>query len=239
MLKCVFSWTACPWGQHPLSSAATSAEQLQWLQGQRKAGFKWTLPCQKIRVRRAKIAACFSGQLSLMWGNIIYFLGSMPNPEGIRSLQCLSPERAKNCTVVDVLWWGFFVVICCYCGGVFFVCSVGFFLGILEGVNLWYDLARRLNCSTLEAAWSPGVGRTAWEVLPRKKLGIRIVGHPHCAMEELSIEGEHRLERKTMHQSYYSPNNTEQGYFMLPVKKKKNNYVWSVCLFTIGISNVC
>lgn len=164
-------------------------------------------PLQKATsVQRSKIATCLSGKFSLMWGNIIYLLDSLPNPEGIRSLQCLSPERAKSCTDVDVLWWGFFVVVCCCCGG--FSCLAGWiFLVILQGDNLWCDLARS---STLfytggsHISWGGGIGGAAQEEAEHQDCWM-----PTECMEKLIHWGKTQAGEESHAPKLHSPNNTE------------------------------
>lgn len=182
LLKCKSSWTTCPLGQHPAPLQPQVGSSCTGRKGEGRLVSKG--PSLANTHVCPKIPACLSGQPSFMRGNSIYFEGSLPSPEGIRSLEFLNPVRAKRLSVL--------------------------FLNMSEGGNLWGDLARRLNCSILGAAWSAEMGRAAWEVLPGSKLRIRKVRCLQHAMEEFSTEGGCRLQRKTMHQSYYSQNTLQR-----------------------------
>lgn len=95
-LKCVFSWTSCPLGQNPVPCAAESSQG------------KWRVVFNGSSLAKnpiwPKIPSRCLGQLSLMWGNTIYFLGSLPTPEKVMSLECLSPERAKCWAILGFFW---------------------------------------------------------------------------------------------------------------------------------------
>lgn len=95
-LKCVLCWTSCPLGQNPVPCAAESS--------QGKARMVINGSSLARNPTWPKIPSCCLAQLSLMRGNAIYFLGSLPSPEEIMSLECLSPERVNSGAVLGLFW---------------------------------------------------------------------------------------------------------------------------------------
>ena len=137
LLNCTSSWSAHPSGQHPVAVQPQVESSCTARKGEGRLVSNGASLAKKQVC--SKIPACLSGQLSLLWGSSIYFLGSLPSPEGIRSLECLNPEKTKSLPVL--------------------------FFSMTEGANLWCALTRGLNCSTMGAAWPPEVGRASWQVL--------------------------------------------------------------------------